>query len=1087
MITLQTNPGPYSFVWELDSLPIDGNYVVVGSNSFALNQGAATLDKAGNYRVTATNPSNGCSVTTAVFAVSVNAVPATPTITASGPLSACQGTVVNLTASGSGPFLWSDGSTTSSVAVTQSGTFTVNALGQGGCQSTSAPVVVTISPMPTANITGQSSYCVGEALHLQTPSGPYTFQWEFDDLPINGIYATMGSNSATLHQVLTSAAQSGNYRVRVTSTASGCSFTSSDIAITVNAVPAPPVITASGPTALCQGASVTLTTSSSGPILWSTGETTQSITVSQAGTFLVTAQGQGGCNSVSTPVVVTVNPVPVVSITGQTTYCTGSQLSLHTLAGAYTYQWEFDSLPIDGNYAAVGGNSADLTLLLNNTGWSGNYRGTATATGSGCTTVSQPTSVIVNASPVSPTIAASGPLTLCQGNSVTLSAPIADSYSWSSGAVTQSITVSQTGTFAVTVSNAAGCQAASGSATVTVNPLPPATVQGASTYCQGMQLSLQAPSGPYVYAWEYDSLPIDNSYVPIGGNSSSLQFPLSTTAFSGNYRVLVTNSNTGCSLQSSVFPVTVYPVPQQPEINTVGSTEFCQGDSVELIAPTGTAYSWSGGQTTQSIVLKHSGTLSVTVTTPDGCYFTAGPVTVVEHPLPSASINGLAQYCSDETILLTTFPGYHYAWEHDSPPIDGNYAAVGTNSEQLELTATVGASGNYVVTAIDSVTGCTFTSAPFALLVNQSPETPVIASNPSGTLCADVQWTLSVTNPEPGAVYTWSTGQVGTSIVALMQGSYSVVSSFPNGCSRSSNTLVLNPRPVLECMPTGCYTHCESLGPVEIAGPLGFDIYEWLQEPGQVVISNSQNLSVTQSGSYRLRVTNAFGCSATSDLFDITFIDCCSTFVATDSSTDVTCNQYGNGTGAVFASGGLEPYSYQWNTGSNSAMAQYLNPGSYSWTVTDQNNCVLDGEIFIVEPDPIEVFVTGDEVQCFGGTTDLVVTATGGTPPYVGTGIHAYSAGYQYIFVTDSNGCQANWEGLITEPDALVATATAGTIQCQGDSTVAIVSASGGVPPYSGTGSFAVSHGVHLYCHRRKPLHDHGERYRGTCLGLDRH
>jgi hypothetical protein len=281
----------------------------------------------------------------------VNPSPTTPIVTASGPVNLCQGSSVTLTATGTGSFTWSNGATTASIVVSQAGIFSVVATEVGGCQATSAPTAVTVSPVPTASISGQSSYCTGQTLSLQTASGPYTYQWQVDTLPIDGNYVTLGINSPNLQQALTNTSFSGNYHVKVTDPASGCFVVSADYAVIVNQTPATPVITASGPTTICDGGSVTLTASGSGPRLWSNGATTQSIVVSQTGIFTVTAQGLGGCNATSSAMNVTVNPVPIAAITGQSTYCTGAQLNLQTPAGAYTYQWAYDDLPINGQYA----------------------------------------------------------------------------------------------------------------------------------------------------------------------------------------------------------------------------------------------------------------------------------------------------------------------------------------------------------------------------------------------------------------------------------------------------------------------------------------------------------------------------------------------------------------------------------------------------------------------------------------------------------------------------------------------------------------------------------------------------------------
>ena len=118
--------------------------------------------------------------------------------------------------------------------------------------------------------------------------------------------------------------------------ANGCKNSASQ-SVTVNPLPTV-AITADGPTALCQGATVTLTASGAASYLWSPGgETTAAITVNAAGTYSVVGTDANGCkNSASQSV--TVNPLPTVAITadGPTALCQGATVTL-TASGATSY------------------------------------------------------------------------------------------------------------------------------------------------------------------------------------------------------------------------------------------------------------------------------------------------------------------------------------------------------------------------------------------------------------------------------------------------------------------------------------------------------------------------------------------------------------------------------------------------------------------------------------------------------------------------------------------------------------------------------------------------------------------------------
>src|SRR5205807_2305981 len=143
--------------------------------------------------------------------------------------------------------------------------------------------------------------------------------------------------------------------------------------------------------------------------------------------------------------------------------------------------------------------------------------------------------------PATPTITASGSTTFCQGSGVTLTSSPASLYQWSSGQTTQQIFVTAAGSYSVTTTNANGCSATSAATSVTVNPLPTATITagGPTNFCAGGSVTLSAPAGLSSYAWS---------------NGATTQSINVTTA--GNYSVTVTNAN-GCGATSAATAVTV--------------------------------------------------------------------------------------------------------------------------------------------------------------------------------------------------------------------------------------------------------------------------------------------------------------------------------------------------------------------------------------------------------------------------------------------------------------------------------------------------------------------------------------------------
>jgi hypothetical protein len=218
-----------------------------------------------------------------------------------------------------------------------------------------------------------------------------------------------------------------------------------------------PTITASGSTSFCQGGSVVLTSSSNIGNTWSNGSTSQSITVSNTGTYTVNVSN-GNCSYTSLPISVSVNQVPSVPTiftTGPTAFCQGGSVQLTSSTNS-------------GNTWSNGSTSQSITVSN-----SGTY--TVTASNGICSSTSLPISISVNATPPVPSIFISGPTTFCQGGSVQLTSSTNSGNTWSNGSTSQSITVSNSGTYTVTSSNG-NCTSTSLPLSVTVNSNPTVTM-----------------------------------------------------------------------------------------------------------------------------------------------------------------------------------------------------------------------------------------------------------------------------------------------------------------------------------------------------------------------------------------------------------------------------------------------------------------------------------------------------------------------------------------------------------------------------------------------------------------------------------
>jgi hypothetical protein len=245
-----------------------------------------TVSSSGNYTVTTTT--GLCTGTSAAINVNASSAPSTPTITSSGSLNICPNTPITLTSSSANGYLWSNGATTRSIVVAAAGTYYVKAYSSANCYAQSSNKVVsllTLPATPTISLNGSSVLTSSHTSVTLTSSSASAYSWS------NG----SGSRSTTV-------SSQGSYMVTVTGS-NGCKATSAAVSITANGCTPPPVptITTSGSTIITSGESVTLTSSSAGGYLWSTGATTRSITVSSPGTYTVRNYNGGYCYSTSYP------------------------------------------------------------------------------------------------------------------------------------------------------------------------------------------------------------------------------------------------------------------------------------------------------------------------------------------------------------------------------------------------------------------------------------------------------------------------------------------------------------------------------------------------------------------------------------------------------------------------------------------------------------------------------------------------------------------------------------------------------------------------------------------------------------------
>ncbi|MBI4647730.1 MAG: gliding motility-associated C-terminal domain-containing protein [Bacteroidia bacterium] len=666
--TIVLNLGPDIAICEDETVILDAGASFasyIWSNS-STNQ-AINITSSGVYAVTVTD-SNGCTGTDQVI-VTVNSLPAAN----AGPdQTICYGSSAVLTATGGASYIWNTGSINQSITISplSTTTYIVTVTTIYGCSASDSVIVnVAAEIVASINVT-QSTVCAGDSTQLQAIGGT-SYIWNIGETTQ---IITVAPPSTTIYSVTVS----DNF---------GCSDIAQiqiDVTDSIIVVITPPVI--------CAGESATLSVSSGSSYLWSTSETTQSITVSPPSTttYSVTVT-DAGCTG-STSVVVTVGAIPDADAGNDQTICYGSGATL-TATGGSAYLWSTSATT----------NAITVSPAITTTYF-------VTVTESGCSAVDD---VVVTVTPL-PQANAGADQEICLGENVTLIASGGSAYLWSTGETSNTLTVSPavTAIYYVTVSSS-GCSAVD-NVTVTVNPLPTANAGANQTICENETATLTATGGTSYY-WSTQSVtgtitvsPAGTTvyYVTVTDNNTCTDVdtvivivnpavnasitaslsavcqnePTTLSAYGGityiwstgpatqtitvtptsttTYYVTVSNGN--CSDIANI-QITVY-----PGITATSSpTSVCQGESAVLNVSSGASYIWNTGETTQSIIVAPlvTSTYFVTVVSPDSCTASTS-VTVTVNPLPQADAGQDQSVCRGSVVTLTASGGNNYVWSN---------------------------------------------------------------------------------------------------------------------------------------------------------------------------------------------------------------------------------------------------------------------------------------------------------------------------------------------------------------------------------------------------------------------------------------
>jgi hypothetical protein len=584
-------------------------------------------------------------------------------------------------------------------------------------------------------------------------------------------------------------------------------------------------------------------------------------------------------------------------------------------------------------------------------------------------------------------ITTTGSTTFCSGGNVLLTANSGTSYQWKNngvnitGATSQNYTATASGAYTVVVTSGT-CSATSGPITVTVNPVPPATITpaGATTFCSPSSVLLNANTGSgLTYQWKKNNSNIS------GATSSS--YTASTT---GNYTVVVTSS--GCSATSGITTVTE--VLENAGITANGGYTgiACLNGGVTFNATTGAGYTYqwklNGNNISGATLANYSTSVAGTYT----CQITSGSCSVLSNSIAAqlktsvTNVNGPTVFCTSGATLSTTSnigSSPTYQWQNNGVNIPG------ANGWQYTPTT----SGNFY---------CIITDAGFCNAPATSNGINIQAGVPPqiGISSSNGQWPVSICNGQPvnltlmdastGTPWMGGSGiqwfKNGNAIVdgtgwgnvlsgIYESGLYNVTLSTSCGTS-----VIQNPLPVVNIHSAYISAGGASCSPTLSLEPnmVSFAPYQWYLNGNPISGAVYSTHVANVTGNYTCQITNACGTNVIGPEY---VASATPNPVITPAGPTTNC-----GGSVVLNANTGSGWNYWWKKngvnipGANGSSYTATTSGTYSVEVGTPNNCyaVSSAVAVLVTAPTVTITAGGNTTFCTGGSVILSATASSG-------------------------------------------------------------------------------------------------------------
>ena len=914
---------------------------------FSWNSGQSTEDisalTAGTYTINVLD-ANNCSFTEDIVVGTLPAIDITLATSANEFCGQQNGEInVSVTGgSGSYAYSWDNGATTQNIASLQAGNYALTVTDANSCSATNTFTIVNdvsncsaycylaiVTNLVTDENCGDNTGAID--ISVTNPTNPYNVSW---------------SNGATTEDI--SSLTAGTYTVTIAD-ANQCSV-SQDITVGNNSgtlTIASNVI--SNDNCGNGNGSIDLTiTGGSAPyqFTWNSGQSTEDITNLTAGTYTVTVIDNAGCELTQTFTVGN-NTGTLAETAGTLNETCGNSVGAVniTVTGGtlpYTYAWSNGATTEDLSNLSAGTYSVVITdgvgcQLTSNDYTISNSAGTlslnnVTVTNEDCSNGTGAVDITIGGGTL--------PYT----------------YAWSNGATTEDITGLSAGTYSATISDANGCQVATGDKTVfnTASDIAVTTTSLTDEVCGNgtgaIDVTITGGSTPYTLSW-------DN-----GATTEDI-----TALNAGDYVLTVTDVN-GCTFN---YTESVTNNPGTLNItSTVPTDENCgDGSGAVNITVTGGntpyTFAWNNGATTEDLTGLSAGTYTLNLTDNNGCA-TSTSATVsgdgisIPSNVVSDEICGDAAGSIDITVIGGTTP-YSFSWDN------------GATTEDL-----TGLSAGIYSVSITDATGCVFTAS--YTVGNNTNGLAITNTTVTDENCGDGTGAIDVTVAGGTAPlsFSWDNGSTTEDLTGLNGGNYTITIQDANGCTINQSSTVTNISGGFTASVTSTTDeNCgDGTGAVDITVTGGTMPYGYTWDNG----ATTEDLTGLSAGNYSVTVTEANGCSV---VLNATVNNISGTLAISNST--VQNENCGNASGYIdlTISGGATPYAFAWDNGATTEDLSGLSAGTYNCVITDNSGCSINYSATITDAGGgLTTAPTVTNELCGNGQGAIDVTVAGGISPF---------------------------------------------------------------------------------------------------------